>query len=136
MTPLWEPTTVGALDLPHRLAMAPMTRSRASADGVPTPLMAEYYAQRASTALITSDGTQPSEDGQGYILTPGVHTPEHVAGWTSSTPRSARRRGRLSGPRARGGNGTRRPGRHAGRRPARVLVRSFRRGGAHLRAGA
>jgi N-ethylmaleimide reductase len=80
-TTLWEPTTVGALHLPHRLAMAPMTRNRATPEGVPTPLNAEYYAQRASTALIITEGTQPSEDGQGYLLTPGIHTPEHVAGW-------------------------------------------------------
>ena len=84
-TTLWEPTTVGALDLPHRLAMAPMTRSRATPEGVPTPLNAEYYAQRASTALIISEGTQPSEDGQGYVLTPGVRTPEQVAGWRQVT---------------------------------------------------
>jgi N-ethylmaleimide reductase len=80
-TTLWEPTTVGALHLPHRLAMAPMTRNRATPEGVPTPLNAEYYAQRASTALIITEGTQPCEDGQGYLLTPGIHTPEHVAGW-------------------------------------------------------
>ena len=84
-TPLWEPTTVGALALPHRLAMAPMTRSRATPEGVPSPLMAEYYAQRASTALIVTEGTQPSEDGQGYLLTPGAHTPEQVAGWRQVT---------------------------------------------------
>ncbi|CAA9387732.1 MAG: N-ethylmaleimide reductase [uncultured Quadrisphaera sp.] len=84
-TTLWEPTTVGALELPHRVAMAPMTRSRATPEGVPTPLMGEYYAQRASTALIITEGTQPSEDGQGYILTPGAHTPEHVAGWRQVT---------------------------------------------------
>ena len=84
-TTLWDPTTVGALDLPHRLVMAPMTRSRATAEGVPTPLNAEYYAQRASTALIITEGTQPSEDGQGYVLTPGLHTPEQVAGWRRVT---------------------------------------------------
>ncbi len=61
--------------------MAPMTRSRATAAGVPTALNAEYYGQRASLGLLITEGTQPSEDGQGYLLTPGIHTPEQVAGW-------------------------------------------------------
>lgn len=78
---LWNPITVGDLALPHRLAMAPMTRNRATSDGVPTEMSAEYYAQRASHALIITEGTQPSSDGQGYVLTPGIHTEEHVSGW-------------------------------------------------------
>lgn len=78
---LWTPTALGAIPLDHRLAMAPMTRSRATPDGVPTPVNAEYYAQRASTALIISEGTQPSADGQGYLATPGIHSDEHVDGW-------------------------------------------------------
>ncbi|GMA34453.1 hypothetical protein GCM10025876_06570 [Demequina litorisediminis] len=44
-------------------------------------LAAEYYAQRAGLGLVISEGTQPSEDGQGYLTTPGIYTPEHVAGW-------------------------------------------------------
>jgi N-ethylmaleimide reductase len=78
---LWQPAEVGAMKLEHRLAMAPMTRDRADADGVPTALNAAYYAQRASHALIVSEGTQPSDDGQGYLLTPGIYRDEHVAGW-------------------------------------------------------
>lgn len=78
---LWEPIELGDLRLEHRLAMAPMTRSRATPAGVPTPLNAEYYEQRATTALIITEGTQPSEDGQGYLLTPGIHTDEQTAGW-------------------------------------------------------
>ncbi|MEU0738211.1 alkene reductase [Streptomyces sp. NPDC006134] len=78
---LFTPTTVGRLKLDHRLAMAPMTRDRARADGTPTGLMARYYAQRASLGLLITEGTQPSEDGQGYLLTPGIHTEDHVAGW-------------------------------------------------------
>jgi len=85
LTPLWSPTAVGAITLPHRLAMAPMTRSRATADGVPTALNAEYYAQRASTALIITEGTQPSADGQGYMMTPGIHTDAQIAGWRTVT---------------------------------------------------
>jgi N-ethylmaleimide reductase len=57
MDELWEPVNVGALTLPNRVAMAPMTRSRATPEGVPTPLSARYYAQRASCGLIISEGT-------------------------------------------------------------------------------
>ncbi|MEU8660568.1 alkene reductase [Actinoplanes philippinensis] len=82
---LWTPTTVGAIEIPHRLAMAPMTRDRARADGVPTALNREYYTQRASMALIITEGTQPSADGQGYLLTPGIHTAGHIDGWRAVT---------------------------------------------------
>ena len=78
---LWQPFTLGRIELPHRLALAPMTRNRANPDGVPGELAAEYYAQRASLGLLISEGTQPSEDGQGYFNTPGIYTPEHVEGW-------------------------------------------------------
>jgi N-ethylmaleimide reductase len=78
---LWNPVRVGRLQLEHRLVMAPMTRSRSTADGVPTPLMTDYYVQRASLGLLISEGTQPSADGQGYTLTPGIHTDEQAAGW-------------------------------------------------------
>lgn len=66
MTKVWTPINVGSLQLPHRLAMAPMTRSRAKPDGTPGDLAATYYAQRASMGLLITEGTQPSEDGQGY----------------------------------------------------------------------
>jgi 2,4-dienoyl-CoA reductase-like NADH-dependent reductase (Old Yellow Enzyme family) len=65
--------------------MAPMTRSRAKFDGTPGELTAEYYAQRASVGLIVTEGTQPSDDGQGYLATPGIYTPAHVAGWKKVT---------------------------------------------------
>jgi N-ethylmaleimide reductase len=78
---LWQPVSVGALQLPHRLAMAPMTRDRSAPDGTPTALNVEYYRQRASTAVIITEGTQPSDDGQGYLLTPGIYTGAHVIGW-------------------------------------------------------
>lgn len=82
---LWQPYTLGRIRLPHRLALAPMTRNRAQPDGTPGELAAEYYGQRASLGLLITEGTQPSEDGQGYLATPGIHTPEHVAGWKSVT---------------------------------------------------
>ncbi|MGP4050311.1 alkene reductase [Streptomyces sp. 2A115] len=82
---LWNPIVAGEIPLPHRLAMAPMTRNRSTPNGVPTELNAEYYAQRASHALIITEGTQPNADGQGYLLTPGIYSEEHIAGWRKVT---------------------------------------------------
>jgi MoxR-like ATPase len=84
-SPTGTPTKVGALDLPHRLAVAPMTRNRARTDGVPTDLNREYYRQRASMALIIAEATQISDDAQGYMLTPGIYTEAHIAGWQEIT---------------------------------------------------
>ncbi|MGX2959707.1 alkene reductase [Peribacillus sp. JNUCC 23] len=75
------------MKLPHRLAMAPMTRSRALADGTPLDLSPEYYGQRASLGLLISEGTQPSEDGQGYLNTPGIYTNSHIQGWKKVSDR-------------------------------------------------
>ncbi|MEU4829832.1 alkene reductase [Streptosporangium sp. NPDC023615] len=77
--------TLGDLRLPNRLVMAPMTRSRAYVDGVPSSLTALYYAQRASAGLIVTEGVQPSQAGKGYMNTPGLHTDEQVAGWREVT---------------------------------------------------
>lgn len=85
MNTLWNPVKIGKLDLNHRLGLAPMTRSRAKADGTPGDLAAEYYAQRASLGLLITEGTQPSDDGQGYTTTPGIYTDAHVAGWKKIT---------------------------------------------------
>jgi N-ethylmaleimide reductase len=85
LSSLWTPITVGEMSLPHRLVMAPMTRDRSTPEGVPTSLNAEYYAQRASNALIITEGTQPSADGQGYLLTPGIHDDAQIAGWREVT---------------------------------------------------
>jgi N-ethylmaleimide reductase len=81
MANLFEPFSVGKMDLPSRLVMAPLTRSRAGAGMVPQDLNVEYYRQRASAALIITEGTQPSAVGQGYLTTPGIHSPEQVEGW-------------------------------------------------------
>ncbi|RVV97170.1 alkene reductase [Mesobaculum littorinae] len=81
MTTIWTPITVGSFELSHRLAMAPMTRSRAQPDGTPGELAADYYAQRAGLGLLITEGTQPSDAGQGYPLTPGIYTDAHVDGW-------------------------------------------------------
>ena len=79
---LFQPYKLGPLTLPHRIVMAPLTRSRARQPGnVPTSLNACYYAQRASAALIVSEATQVSMQGQGYAWTPGIHSREQVEGW-------------------------------------------------------
>lgn len=83
---LWQPIKVGGLDLDHRIVMAPMTRNRSTPEGVPNPMNLEYYAQRAAaSALIITEGTQPSEDGQGYLLTPGIYTRAQINGWRKVT---------------------------------------------------
>ena len=79
-----RPVKLGRLQLPNRLVMAPMTRSRANPRGGHHS-HAEYYAQRASAGLIISESIQPSVHGQGYILTPGLHSAEQVAAWRSVT---------------------------------------------------
>jgi 2,4-dienoyl-CoA reductase-like NADH-dependent reductase (Old Yellow Enzyme family) len=85
MNQLFTPVRVGRYALPNRLVMAPMTRSRAQLDGTPGELAAEYYAQRAGLGLIVTEGTQPSDDAQGYLATPGIYTPAHIAGWKKVT---------------------------------------------------
>ncbi|MGW3365151.1 alkene reductase [Streptosporangium canum] len=79
---LFDPVRLGPVTLPNRVAMAPMTRSRAEADGTPTPLMATYYAQRASAGLIIAEGTHPGPAGRIGPGAPGLHTDEHQRGWT------------------------------------------------------
>ncbi|MGJ6962616.1 alkene reductase [Streptosporangium sp. G11] len=81
----FSPFTLAGLQLPNRLVMAPMTRSRSYADGIPSSLTALYYAQRASAGLIITEGVQPSQAGKGYMNTPGLHTDEQVAGWREVT---------------------------------------------------
>lgn len=85
MTTAFDPIDVAGLRLTNRIAMAPMTRSRAAAGALPTGLTAEYYAQRASAGLIVTEGIQPSAVGQGYPDTPGLHTSEQVAAWRTVT---------------------------------------------------
>jgi N-ethylmaleimide reductase len=77
---LFSPFRLGALDLPNRIVMAPMTRNRAGPGNAPTALNAAYYAQRASAGLIVSEGSQVSPQGLGYPGTPGIHSDEQVAG--------------------------------------------------------
>lgn len=78
---VFTPYQLGDLELPNRIVMAPLTRNRAEAGGIPTPLMAEYYAQRASAGLIVSEASQISAQGRGYAGTPGIYTETQIAGW-------------------------------------------------------
>ena len=85
MSLLFKPLQVGDLSLPNRVVMAPLTRCRAGAGRVPTPLMAEYYVQRASAGLILTEATAVTPMGVGYPDTPGIWSDEQVAGWKSVT---------------------------------------------------
>ena len=92
---LRSPVELGHVTLRNRVVMSPMTRSRAELDGTPGRLAAEYYAQRADVGLIVTEGTQPSDNGQGYLATPGIYTPAHVAGWRKVTEAVHRKGGRI-----------------------------------------
>lgn len=81
MKSLLEPIRVGALELPNRVIMAPLTRLRASEGRVPNELMARYYAQRAGAGLIVSEATSVTPMGVGYPNTPGIWSREQVEGW-------------------------------------------------------
>ena len=82
---LYAPYRLGSLSLSNRIVMAPMTRSRATADHLPTPLMATYYRQRATAGLIITEGTSPSPNGLGYARIPGLFSPEQVQAWLPVT---------------------------------------------------
>ncbi|MEU7277934.1 alkene reductase [Streptomyces sp. NPDC045431] len=96
MTTAFDPIDLSGTQLANRIAMAPMTRSRATADTrVPTALTVEYYAQRASAGLIITEGVQPSPVGQGYPSTPGLHSAEQVAAWREVTDAVHAKGGRI-----------------------------------------
>jgi N-ethylmaleimide reductase len=95
MTDLFEELPTPAWLLRSRLVMAPLTRNRADEAGVPGDLAVEYYAQRATAGLIVTEGTQPSAVGQGYLTTPGLHSPEQVAGWSRVAVAVHERGGRI-----------------------------------------
>ncbi|OON63347.1 alkene reductase [Massilia sp. KIM] len=96
MTTMFDPIKVGALELPNRIVMAPLTRSRAIGPGrVPNALMAEYYVQRASAGLILSEATAVTPMGVGYADTPGIWSDEQVAGWKIVTDAVHKAGGRI-----------------------------------------
>jgi N-ethylmaleimide reductase len=81
MTSLERPIDIGELHIKNRVFMAPLTRNRAAPDGTPGPWAETYYRQRASAGLIITEATQISAMGKGYINTPGIYQPQHIAAW-------------------------------------------------------
>lgn len=92
---LFQPVRLGSYGLANRIVMAPLTRSRAGADGVPPALMAEYYAQRASAGLIIAEASNISAQGRGFAFTPGLYTCAQVEGWRQVTRAVHTRGGRI-----------------------------------------
>jgi 2,4-dienoyl-CoA reductase-like NADH-dependent reductase (Old Yellow Enzyme family) len=96
MTTLFDPITIGDLELPNRIIMAPLTRARAIGGGrVPNALMAQYYVQRASAGLILSEATSVTAQGVGYADTPGIWSDEQVEGWKIVTDAVHKAGGRI-----------------------------------------
>jgi N-ethylmaleimide reductase len=85
VTSLFDPIQLGAVSAPNRILMAPLTRGRATRDHVPTPVMVDYYRQRASAGLIISEATGISRQGLGWPYAPGLWTPQQVEGWKPVT---------------------------------------------------
>ncbi|OAI21546.1 alkene reductase [Methylomonas lenta] len=85
MNALFKPLQIGALNLPNRIFMAPLTRCRADADHVPTALMAEYYSQRASAGLIIAEATMAMEGHSAFWTEPGIYSAQQIAGWRQVT---------------------------------------------------
>jgi 2,4-dienoyl-CoA reductase-like NADH-dependent reductase (Old Yellow Enzyme family) len=95
MTSLLQPATIGNLTLANRVAMAPVTRSRAGTHGVPDDLTAQYYQQRASAGLLITEATNVSPASAAFELAPGIHTPEQVIGWQRVSAAVHRKGGKL-----------------------------------------
>ena len=81
MTTLFSPLKIGALTVPNRIFLAPLTRCRADADHVPTALMTEYYAQRASAGLVITEATMAIEGHSSFWMEPGIYSPAQIDGW-------------------------------------------------------
>lgn len=92
---LFSPVKLGRYELPNRIVMAPLTRNRAGVGNVPTPVNAEYYAQRASAGLIITEASQVSPQGMGNPQTPGIYSKEQVEGWRLVTDAVHERGGRI-----------------------------------------
>lgn len=82
---LLEKVKIGDLEFNNRMAMAPMTRSRANADGTLNPMTTEYYVQRSSAGLLITEGINISKQAQGSPNTPGIYTPEQIESWKKVT---------------------------------------------------
>lgn len=94
MPSLFDPLQVGGLRLHNRIVMAPLTRNRAPG-GIPTPMMAQYYSQRANAGLLISEGTAISAQGQGYSDVPGLYGIEQLDGWKQVTRAVHEHKGRI-----------------------------------------
>jgi 2,4-dienoyl-CoA reductase-like NADH-dependent reductase (Old Yellow Enzyme family) len=81
MPSLFDPVSLGAIEMPNRVVMAPMTRARAGEERLANPLMGRYYAQRASAGLIVTEATVVSREGIGWLNSPGIFTDEQGAAW-------------------------------------------------------
>ena len=95
MPTLFDPIRLGAIEAPNRILMAPLTRGRSTRAHVPTALMVEYYAQRASAGLIISEATGISQQGLGWPYAPGLWSDEQVAAWRPVTHAVHRADGRI-----------------------------------------
>jgi len=95
MAQLFDPLKMGALNLPNRVIMAPLTRMRSKPGNIPWELNATYYAQRATAGLIISEATQVCQEGQGYPGTPGIHSEDQVQGWKKVTEAVHKANGRI-----------------------------------------
>jgi 2,4-dienoyl-CoA reductase-like NADH-dependent reductase (Old Yellow Enzyme family) len=96
MPSLLDPIQLGAIHAPNRILMAPLTRGRSTRDHVPTPVMAEYYTQRATAGLIISEATGMSRQGMGWPYAPGIWTREQVEGWRPITESVHKAGGRIA----------------------------------------
>ena len=92
---LFEPLTIGSLEIPNRVVMAPLTRARADDRHVPTPLQGEYYAQRADAGLIISEATAVDPLGMGWYRAPGIWSDEMTEAWKAVTRRVHAAGGRI-----------------------------------------
>src|SRR6202021_317817 len=93
---LFKPLKLGALNLPNRIVMPPLTRMRAGPGGVPTAINAQYYGQRASAGLNITEATAISVQGHGYPQMPGIHGTEQVEGWRLVTSAVHAQGGRIA----------------------------------------
>ncbi len=132
MPSLFDPIRLGAIEARNRILMAPLTRARATREHVPTPIMVEYYAQRAGAGLIITEATGISREGLGWPYAPGIWTDEQVAAWRSVTAavHDRRRADRLPAL----AHGPAHPSQPAGRCATGVVLSHHRtRSGSHLR---
>lgn len=95
MASLYDPIRLGAVEAPNRILMSPLTRGRATEGHVPTPIMGDYYAQRATAGLIITEATGISREGLGWAYAPGLWTDEQVEGWKPVVERVHQAGGRI-----------------------------------------